>query len=45
MEPFGNTLIDGFKAGLCNCIIFSCILGRAGLLESYFVTIVGTIGY
>lgn len=43
--PFGNTLIGALKCSIANCVAFSAILGRAGLLEAYLVTFFGTIIY
>jgi hypothetical protein len=39
------TLTDAVRCGLANSIAFSAILGRAGLLECWFVALIGTIGY
>jgi len=38
-------LTDAVRCGLANSIAFSAILGRAGLLEAFFVSLIGTIGY
>lgn len=32
IKVYGNTLLDALKCGLANCIAFSAIRGRAGLL-------------
>lgn len=45
IRGFGNTLIDAVGATFANCILYSCIIGRAGFIESYFVCIFGTIGF
>lgn len=44
-QKYHATLTDAVKCGLANSIAFSAILGRAGLLECWFVALIGTIGY
>ena len=43
--PFGATLTQAIKCALANCIAFSAVLGRAGPLEAFFVSLFGTIGF
>lgn len=32
VENYGNTLIEAVKASFANCVLYSCILGRAGFI-------------
>ncbi len=38
-------MITAFKCAIAIIVAFSCIIGRAGLLEIYLMTIIGTIGF
>jgi ammonia channel protein AmtB len=42
---YGNTAIQAFKCSLANSIAFAAISGRAGPLEAFFISLVGTIAY
>lgn len=39
------TVTGAFRCALAMIVAFSSILGRAGPLEAWFVTVIGTIGY
>ncbi len=42
---YGNSMGNAFKCALAVVVAFSSILGRAGPLQCYVVTIIGTIGF
>lgn len=44
-EPLGATITMALKAALANCVAFSFILGKAGPLEAFFVSWIGTFGF
>lgn len=44
-KSYGNCLSNCFKCALAIVAAFSSILGRAGALECYIVTVVGTVGF
>lgn len=45
VERYRATLTDAVRCGLANSVAFSAILGRAGLVEAFVVSLIGTIGY
>jgi hypothetical protein len=42
---YGNCISNALKCALAIVAAFSSILGRAGPLECYVVTVIGTIGF
>jgi hypothetical protein len=42
---YGNCITNAFKCALAIAIAFSSILGRAGALECFIVTVIGSIGF
>jgi hypothetical protein len=42
---FGGCLTQAIKCALANCIAFSAILGRAGPLQAFFISWIGTFGF
>lgn len=45
VDTLGNTIVGALKCALSVNIIFQSIGGRAGPLEAFFITIIGTILY
>lgn len=41
----GANYLEAFKAAIANIVAFSAVIGRAGLLEAWFIVFVGTVGY
>jgi hypothetical protein len=45
IDTLGNTMVGGFKCALSMSIIFAAIGGRAGPLEAFIISAIGTILY
>lgn len=45
ISAMGQSLTDALKCSISNMIGFSAILGRAGPLEAFLISLFGTIGY
>lgn len=45
VTSYTATITGGFRCALAMVIAFSSVLGRAGPLEAWFITVFGTIGY
>lgn len=42
---YENNIESAFRCAIAIAIAFSCVLGRVGQLECWFVCVIGTIGY